>query len=559
MKQQQVPESPQALHEKLLVYSALYWSEQIKLLIGGQPFNIQDHPYQVDSLNSRDRVEVFKCSTQTGKTITQIIKRIHRLIHGEYPQGSMFIFPTTKLVRRFSQSRFTPLIDDNPEIARHIPKTDNIELKRVGKSNLYFVGGKVLQKIEGEIQTSAALKSEPVDNLNFDELDEISDTMIEMALHRIDHSEIKDVSYSGSPSMPDYGIDAKYNESDQRVWMIKCQKCNELTCLELEFPECIVVRDDGTAYRKCRKCGGVIHPRDGRWVAQYPGRSMVGRWISRLNLADKYVDLADIVRRFMDPPNGNIGDVYNHDLGMAYVSAENRLRKQDLEQCLTGELMRVAHPGPTAMGVDLGKDFHVVILDKPFERVVRLVKAVRIPAKKNKDDNVIDMSPLHKLAQEFNVGCCVIDFAPEQQKVRDFRADEDFDVYGCIYQEHQRGTVSWDSLEGIVRVNRTEIHDATHDIVARQRLMLPRKSEEIDEFIREYCCTAKKLEEDESTGSKEYRYIKLGADHYRHATNYAYLAWKRVGVYVSRGRNGRRSVDGWDDDAPARAGSWMGS
>ena len=248
----------QQLHGDLLVYSALYWAEQIKLLIGGQAFNIKDHPYQVEALNGRDRVEVFKCSTQTGKTITQIIKRVHHLIHGEYPQGSMFIFPTTKLVRRFSQSRFTPLIEDNPEIARHIPKTDNIELKRVGKSNLYFVGGKVLQKIEGEIQTSAALKSEPVDNLVFDELDEISDSMIDMALHRIDHSEIKDVSYSGTPSMPDYGIDAKWQESDQRVWMIRCGKCNAYTCLELEFPDCIVVNEDGSAWRKCKKWGGVL-------------------------------------------------------------------------------------------------------------------------------------------------------------------------------------------------------------------------------------------------------------------------------------------------------------
>jgi hypothetical protein len=35
---------------------------------------------------------------------------------------------------------------------------------------------------------------------------------------------------------------------------------------------------------------------------------------------------------------------------------------------------------------------------------------------------------------------------------------------------------------------------------------------------------AKKLEEDEETGSKRYIYVKLGPDHFRHAFNYETMA-----------------------------------
>jgi hypothetical protein len=35
---------------------------------------------------------------------------------------------------------------------------------------------------------------------------------------------------------------------------------------------------------------------------------------------------------------------------------------------------------------------------------------------------------------------------------------------------------------------------------------------------------AKKLEEDEESGSKRYLYVRLGADHFRHALNYAIVA-----------------------------------
>jgi hypothetical protein len=36
--------------------------------------------------------------------------------------------------------------------------------------------------------------------------------------------------------------------------------------------------------------------------------------------------------------------------------------------------------------------------------------------------------------------------------------------------------------------------------------------------------TAKKLEEDEETGSKRYVYVKLGPDHFRHSFNYEAMA-----------------------------------
>jgi hypothetical protein len=35
---------------------------------------------------------------------------------------------------------------------------------------------------------------------------------------------------------------------------------------------------------------------------------------------------------------------------------------------------------------------------------------------------------------------------------------------------------------------------------------------------------AKRLEEDEETGSKRYVYVKLGPDHFRHAFNYEAMA-----------------------------------
>jgi hypothetical protein len=46
----------------------------------------------------------------------------------------------------------------------------------------------------------------------------------------------------------------------------------------------------------------------------------------------------------------------------------------------------------------------------------------------------------------------------------------------------------------------------------------------VKEFAEHLHNAAKKLEEDEETGSKRYVYVKLGPDHFRHAFNYEAMA-----------------------------------
>ena len=82
-----------------------------------------------------------------------------------------------------------------------------------------------------------ALKSIPVDFLVFDEMDEASPAAVDMAMERMSHSEFREVLKLSNPTLPDYGIDKAFQETDQRFWHVKCLKCGEYTCLEEKFPE----------------------------------------------------------------------------------------------------------------------------------------------------------------------------------------------------------------------------------------------------------------------------------------------------------------------------------
>jgi len=176
---------------------------------------------------------------------------------------------------------------------------------------------------------------------------------------------------------------------------------------------------------------------------------------------------------------------------------------------------------------------------------------------------VSSFNDVYDLAKRFKVSTAVIDRKPEIRKAREFQDNAPFEVFLCDYNEHQRNNPNFDSKSGIVTINRTEICDATHDLVIIPgRYTIPRRDAEIERYASEMSNIAKVLEEDEETGSREYFYRKLGTDkpdHYRHATNYFLLAAMRVGV-CEREYEKRRPKDPYaeffEDDEPVGIEIW---
>lgn len=514
--------------EALAAADAWYWTFINKIKLQLSPYELAGHEYQVAPLQSTRRVRVYKKGARMGFTEVEVLRSLHGMRYRILPAGVLYLFPTGDDVSDFSKGRFGPLLADNYEaIGKYVKDTDSTSIKKIGRALLYLRGARATQKVDGVKSDSSKLRSIGVDKVVFDEYDLMDPKMVDMALVRFDYSNVKEEVYLSTPTIPDWGIDKKFQESDQQHWMIKCSACNEWTCLELEFPECIKDRGDGTGGRVCRRCGREIHPRNGQWVAQHPGKEIEGQYISQLNLLT--VDPLSILNLYLNPPNGNLQEVMNSKLGMAYIPTENRLQPHDLWPLMGNDMVPLSHEGPTAMGVDVGNNFHFWIVDRPNENQTRIVKVGEITSSK-----MTDFTPLHDLIKQYNVRSCVIDFAPVQKAVRAFRGSEDkCEVFGCIYQEQQRGPATWDVVNGIVRINRTEICDATHDLCTTPgKLLAPRRSPVMEDWVNQMCNLAKVVEEDKETGAKEFKYRKLGADHYRHAGNYAVLAAQRIGIYT---------------------------
>jgi hypothetical protein len=422
-------------------------------------------------------------------------------------RGILYLFPGKGDVTDFAKGRVDPLIADNPEtIGRMIRDTDNAGIKKIQNTFLYLRG----------MRSRVSLKSVPVDFIIFDELDEAPQNAIDMAMERMGHSEYKRTLKLSNPTLPDYGIDKAFQQTDQRYWKLKCPSCGHYTCLEDTFPACLVELPDGKVIRGCEKCKSELNPAIGEWVAKRPDiQDKRGYHYSQL--FSQFVDPAEILKQFRTTQN--LTDFYNLKIGIAWVEATHRISLEAVYALCDLYGMAEKDGGPSSMGVDQGKDLHVVI---GRAEPSRAGKIVHLGVYK-------DWEKLEELMRSFNVYRCVIDGMPEIDKARAFARKFPGQIYLNFYNEHQKGHYKWNEADFTVSSNRTESLDASQKQILgigaeAKTVILPRRSDMIEEFAQHLHNVAKRLEEDEETGSKRYVYVKLGPDHFRHAFNYECMA-----------------------------------
>lgn len=363
------------------------------------------------------------------------------------------------------------------------------------------------------------MKSVPADLIVFDELDEATPEAKALAWERIAHSSYKRIIELSNPSLPDYGIDEAYQKSDQRHWTLKCPSCGQWTALDREFPtkrneevKIILQHPDGRWYRACIHCGGELDLAVGEWVADFPDRSIHGYRISQL--FSSFVDPGEILSEYRT--TRYLDKFYQMKIGVPYADLDRRL---DVASVLS--LCGAKEPMPKdrrryAMGIDTGKDFHVVILARDWHR--------KLPTELVHVQTCRSFGELHELMRRYWPDRTVIDGMPETHATREF-ARKHADVFLCFFSEGQRGNPLFDKDNEKVTVNRTEALDASRAIFRDKKIVVPQATPDLHEFARHMACDAKVLEEDEKTGEKKYRYVKAGGpDHYSLAITYALLA-----------------------------------
>jgi len=526
--------------EQLVANNPAAWAVLNKIRLQSEVFSLYpSHAYQAKPMTAWPRRVCYMKATGLGFSEMEILKSLHGMIHRRYKQGCLYLFPTSDDVGEFSKSRFNPLIQSNPgSIGRFVKEggkgADTTRYKRVGSGNLYIRGARLTQSMEGgsDEKFASKLTGIQVDRVVFDEIDLMDDDAVAQALMRMGNSEIKDEVYIGNPTIPGYGIDRKFSHSDQRYWFRRCG-CGAWTCAEETFPDCVRMGKNGRGYIACMKCGNPVPIYAGEgtaeWVAKRPEvKDLEGYSLSHLSSARQ--DPMDVLKEYNDPNNLNRSNTIRLRLGRADVASEARLSPGQVLECCGTETMLQRHTGPCAMGVDIGREFHVVIGIRTGKDRYEILRLTRIPCSASDVTMQSAWNAVHDLARAFNVRSAVVDIRPYEHQAREFRKSESYRVLLCEYTENGLVEIAVNNDTGVVKVYRTGICDTTHRVIAEGAVKLPRRNPEVEIFARHASNMAKILKTDEKTGKAVYRYIKTGDDHYRHAMNCFWLAAQGLSV-----------------------------
>lgn len=532
------------LNEQLMQVDAGYWAVKSKIKLQASKFTFHGFEYQVEPMASTARRLCYLKARQSfGATINEVIKDLHGMIMGKYKLGVAHIFPTQDEVGEFSKSIFKPLIADNRTfIGKYVKNvagtTDTTSLKKVRGAFLRLLGARLSQKVgESTENTSSKTAGFSVDKCVFDEVDYMDPAAVVKYIQSMGMSPHQHEVYLGNPSHEDFGIDLIFKQSDQRYWYRRCS-CGHWTCAEKSFPSCVKIRQDGTGYVGCDKCGKEVLVWNGKgtgeWVRDFPEKSDYMHGYMASQLMTPFNDPAEILEDFVNPPFGNLADVYRLRLGRAYSNRDEKLRKNDVLANCGNDAPAPKHSGPCAMGVDVGKIKHVVIGVKVDSKRFEIVRTCKVKS----------FQDVYDLGRRYNVKSTVIDIRPYEDEARAYQKASRYRTFLCEYSDTQITDAVFNDNTGVVKAHRTGIFDQTHRLIMQGNIRLPRQCPETEEFARQCCNCAKFEEKDKRRGIIVYRYRPTGdrQEHFRNALNYFILA--ASGHRISRvgSRRNRQTV-----------------
>lgn len=500
------------------------------LTIDGHPLSFKGREYLRDPYNCNHIYQVKQKATQVGGTVEEMGRAAYGLIFGGY-RNVLYYFPSRTDVTDFSQGRIESFIEENKAVQKHITKTNRANLRQFGSGFLYLLG----------MRSTMAVKSIPAGMLIFDEFDEAPQANYDKAIERLGgvlegEGNPPLIRMISNPSLPNYGVSYQFDQTDQRYWQLVCPSCGHYNCLEDMFMDWIddngpppLLQMNGNVIRACGKCQSELDPAKGEWVAKRPSITDKIGWHYTQLWSQTIMHSPDriLAKYYRAIETGNLQDFFNLTIGIGYVEAENRLSKEEVLALCGGQGIISSSSQPSFMGIDQGKDLHVVIGRALPSRCAELI---HIGVYKEWEE-------LDSLVKNFNVIRCVVDALPEQRAARAFAERHKGKIWMHYYNHHQKGDYAWNERDLIVQTNRTESLDASHAAVRNQAVVIPKRCKITEEFADHMHNTAKRLEEEEEkdtktgakrkTGTKRYVYVKLGEDHFRHAFNYFCIAWQQ--------------------------------
>lgn len=498
------------------------------------PYSWEHHPWVRAMHDSPAPFNYAMKGAQLG--VTEVLINLALYTIDQLKRDCLYVLPTALNASDFSKARFNTALKNSQYLNDVFTDTNSIGLKQAGSNTLYIRGSR----------GDSNLKSIPVSVLLLDEVDEMDQRAIWLALERLSGQIHKTVWGISTPTIPNYGVHKLYKDSTQEHFVFKCPRCIRRT--ELIWPDCVEIIGEHLhdprcheSFLKCKECGGkLVHQEKPDWLRQaewYATAENANPEIRGFHISQLYsftVTPGELVvayfRGFGDEA-ANI-EFHNSKLGLPFIGDGAKVTDEDIDACLGGHSKddprpRVGGERFITMGVDQGKWNYVEVDEWFFDQLsndlnVSAKPKVLFEFKFHEEDWHL----LDELMSEWQVLSCVIDADPQIMEARRFARRYPGYVHLCRFRRGVTAKEIAISDDGddapIITVDRTNWFSAALSRFRQpRRILLPR---DISFDYREHIKAPVRTYQKDETGNPQATYVSTSPDHFALARVYSEIA-----------------------------------
>ncbi len=520
------------------------WSEYRRVM--GEPFpgpySYRYHPWAREISDSLAPFNSTMKGAQLGITEVAINRAFYTI--DILKRDVLYVLPTAINAADFSKSRFKSALLNSPYLSSIFTDTNTISLKQAGGVNLYIRGSR----------GDSNLKSIPVSTLILDELDEMDQDQIWLALERLSGQREKNVWTISTPKLPNKGIHKLYQQGTQEHFMFKCPRCGRTT--EFVWPDCVEIIGESVtdprcleSYLKCKECNGRIEQEEkpfflgsGLWIPHSNECNKDHRSFHLNQLYSYTVSAGELVIKHFQGMGDEAAatEFYNSKLGLPYIGDGAKVTDDLFDSCIRSYTKGDDKPQTggsrlITMGIDVGTVCHIVVVEWFIDKMGRDINA-SATGKVLWEGTILaaEFERLDNLMYEWQVLAAVIDAMPFTTDARRFARRFCGYVTLCNYRAGRTGkemTIAEDELgTATATVDRTSWLDASLGRFHNQRITLPR---DVSRAFRDHIKSPVRTYEKDSMGNYQAVYCDTGPDHFSHALNYAEIALPLAASYVN--------------------------
>lgn len=491
--------------------SPLLWSVNNVRLPKGAKWDFKHRRWQTQIFDDMSREVVVRKPTQVGMTIINVCKYFY--FASRYQGRLMYTLPRQDDVTDLVNSRVDEMIHSSPYLASRMTGVNNVRMKKIGDSYLHFM------------EASVTPRMLDVDYLVNDEVDLSDMEHLEQYVSRLDASDYGFHHRLSTPTIYGYGIDALYELSDQKKWIIKCPRCSHE--FDLSWEDNVVHKSGDTWYAcsKCDKSLDIDTVQSGVWVSTGSSSSRIsGYSVNQMMCSYIPPDRLWNMSKTMKQKN-----FYNLRLGVPYTPTIGNISSGTIyEKCFDSGHSKLLSGDGCVLGCDQGNDLFVTIA-KVEGDVRKIVWVERIDMSEGFDK-------LEELIVKYGVRRAVIDALPNHHNSLTLAKRYPGRVSVAYYSSGIGNLYKEDRSGGKVHIRKHDSFDYLKESISGGKIQFYGEGHRVESEVRTAIRHLSNMRRDEvsrrtRSGGEHtlVQWVATGPDHYADSVNYLNIAADMIG------------------------------